>query len=148
MTAFLRPRTSAFALCLAAFAVAWPARATVVERVVAVVGEQAVLLSELRERARPFLARIDQQSPDGAQRAAAASQLYAQLVQRLVDEELEQKAANRANVSISAREIDDALARVAAQNGVNVARVLEEAEKSGLSEQSYRQEIRRQLLEA
>ncbi|HVU00828.1 MAG TPA: peptidylprolyl isomerase [Polyangiaceae bacterium] len=132
------------AVCLSATT----ASATIVERVVAVVGEQAVLLSELRERARPFLSRVEQQSPDGAQRAAATSQLYAQLVQRLVDEELEQKAANRANITITAREIDDALGRIATQNGVTVARVVEEAEKSGLTEASYRQELRRQLLEA
>jgi peptidyl-prolyl cis-trans isomerase SurA len=128
--------------------VAADAQATVVERVVAVVGEQAVLLSQLRERARPFLTRLDQQPTDAAQRAAATSQLYAQLIQRLVEEELEQKAANRANITVTAREIDDALGRIAQQNGVTVDRVIEEATKSGLTEQSYRQEVRRQLLEA
>lgn len=128
--------------------VAADAGATVVERVVAVVGEQAVLLSQLRDRARPFLTRLDQQPTDAAQRAAATSQLYAQLIQRLVEEELEQKAANRANISVTAREIDDALGRIAQQNAVTVERVIEEATKSGLTEASYRQEVRRQLLEA
>src|SRR6185312_4421778 len=105
------------------------ANATVVERVVAVVGEQAVLLSQLRERAKPFMQRLEQ--ADGAQRAAAISQLYGQLVQRLVEEELEQKAANRSNISVSAREVDDALGRIAQQNGVSVDRVVDEATKSG-----------------
>lgn len=145
-----RPLRARWATALGVFVLlaAPEARATVVERVVAVVGEQAVLLSQLRERARPFLQRLDQQQADSAQRAAATSQLYAQLVQRLVEEELEQKAANRANITVTAREIDDALGRIAQQNGVNVDRVIEEATKSGLSEQAYRQEIRRQLLEA
>jgi peptidyl-prolyl cis-trans isomerase SurA len=66
----------------------------------------------------------------------------------MIEDELEQKAANRANLTITAAEIDDALGRIATQNGVPVARVMEEAEKSGLTEQSYRQELRRQLLEA
>jgi peptidyl-prolyl cis-trans isomerase SurA len=151
MSRFLpgRFRTALGALALT-FAVtgAPDAGATVIERVVAVVGEQAVLLSQLRERARPFLQRMEQQSPDGAQRAAATSQLYGQLVQRLVEEELEQKAANRANISVTAREVDDALGRIAQQNQVTVDRVVEEATKSGMNEAAYRQEIRRQLLEA
>lgn len=125
-----------------------PAGATVVERVVAIVGEQAILLSELRERAAPFLLRVQAQAADGAQRAAATSQLYSQLLTRMVEEELQQKAANRANLAVTAREVDDALARVAAQNNVTVARVVEEATRSGLSEKQYREELRRQLLEA
>jgi peptidyl-prolyl cis-trans isomerase SurA len=144
----LRPFHRAVALGVALACGASGASATVVERVVAIVGEQAILLSELRERARPFLLRVEQQSPDGAQRAAAASQLYGQLVGRLVEEELEQKAANRSNISVTPREVEDALARIAAQNGVNVGRVIDEAMKSGLTEQRYRVELRRQLLEA
>lgn len=143
-----RSRFLAAAIGVAALSAARASEATVVERVVAVVGEQAVLLSELRDRARPLLQRVEQQTPDGAQRAAATSQLYTQLVQRLVDDELEQKAANRANVTVTPREIDDALGRIATQNNVTVLRVIDEALKSGLTEASYRQELRRQLLEA
>src|SRR5215468_6204042 len=129
--------------------VCWAAsgNATIIERIVAVVGEQAILLSELRERARPFLLRMDQQPSDEAQRAAATSELYRRLVQRLVEEQLEQKAANRSNITVTPREIDDALTRIAQQNGVTVQRIMDEALSSGLSEQSYRQELRRQLLE-
>jgi peptidyl-prolyl cis-trans isomerase SurA len=106
------------------------------------------LLSDLRDRAKPFLMQLGQQAEDEAHRAAATSQLYARLLQRMIEDELEQKAANRANLTVTAHEIDDALTRIAAQNGVPIARVLEEATKSGLTEQSYKQELRRQLLEA
>jgi len=131
-----------------ALTIAGASPASVVERVVAVVGEQALLLSELRERAKPFLLQLGQQAEDEAHRAAATSQLYARLLQRMIEDELEQKAANRANLTVTGAEIDDALTRIAAQNKVPVARVVEEATRSGLSEQTYRQELRRQLLEA
>lgn len=128
--------------------VAESAVASVVERVIAVVGDQAILLSDLRARARPFLARIHEQLPHGAQRAAATSQLYGQLLDRMIEEELERLAAGKANVTVTAREVDDALARIAAQNNVTVQVVINEARRSGLNERQYRQEIRRQLLEA
>lgn len=143
----MRPAVTA-ACALALLVTTGSVYGTIIERVVAVVGEHAILLSDVRHRARPFLVRIYDQLPAGAQRAAAISQLYAQLLDRMVEEELEQRAANRANITITAREIDDALARVAAQNGVSVQVVLNEAMRSGLTERQYRQEIRRQLLEA
>jgi peptidyl-prolyl cis-trans isomerase SurA len=124
------------------------AEATVVERIVAVVGEKAILLSDLRGRAQPFLIQVHQSVPAGAQRNAAISQLYRTVLDRLVDEELEQRAAQQSKVAVSAQEIDDALARVAAQNKVPVESLVEEAKRSGLTEKGYRDELRRQLLEA
>ncbi len=125
-----------------------PASATVVERVVAVVGEQSILLSELRGRARPLLTRVYQTTPAGAQRAAASSQVYKEVLERMVDEELERRAANQARIMITAKEIDDAMARVARQNKVTVDKLVSEAVESGLTVAEYRAELRRQLLEA
>lgn len=123
------------------------ASATVVERVVAVVGERVLLLSDLRERAAPFLSQIHQTVPAGAQRNAAISQLYKGLLERMVDEEIEQRAAIQAKVSVTAREVEEALARVAAQNGIPVEKLLSEARRTGLNESDYRDELRRQLLQ-
>jgi len=123
------------------------ARATLVERIIAVVGEHVILLSDLRERAHPFLLQIYQGVPAGAQRSAAISQLYKGLIEKLVDEELEQRAAVQAKVSVTAREVEEALERVAQQNGVTSAKLLSEARRSGLDEADYRDELRRQLLQ-
>jgi peptidyl-prolyl cis-trans isomerase SurA len=140
----------ALALLLAAFgvlALSRPSSATVVERIVAIVGERAILLSDLRERALPFLTQIHQQVPQGAQRNAAISQLYKGLLQKMVDEEIEQRAAVQAKVTVTPREVEEALARVAAQNGVSVDKLLAEARRSGLDDTAYRDELRRQLLQ-
>ncbi len=123
------------------------AGATLIERVVAVVGERAILLSDLRERAQPFLLQIYQSVPPGAQRNAAISQLNKGLIEKLVDEEIEQRAAIQAKVSVTAREVEEAIERVAGQNGLTVARLLAEAKKTGLDETAYREELRRQLLQ-
>ena len=124
------------------------ASATVVERVVAVVGERAILLSDLRDRARPMLVKIQEEVPPGAQRAAAISQTYKQVLERMVDEELEQRAANRSHTVVSAQEVDEAIGRIAAQNNITVEQLVGEATRAGLSERQYRNEIRRQVLEA
>src|SRR5262245_23636785 len=79
------------------------AGATVVERVVAVVGERAILPSDLKTRAAPFLLQVAQTAPEGAQRNAAISQVYRAILDKIVDEELEERAATQAKVAITAR---------------------------------------------
>lgn len=135
-------------LLLAAILLTPVAQATIVERVVAVVGDKAILLSELSERAQPFQTRIRQQVPDAAARAAALSQLYAELIERLVDEELQGREAVRADIRISSEEVENALQRLARQNKLDVQALYEEAGRNGLDEAAYRKEIRRQLLDA
>lgn len=119
-----------------------------VERIVATVGERAILLSDLKRRAEPFMVQVQQTVPSGAQRSAAISQVYKAVLQKIVDEELMEKAASLAKVTVTPTEIDEALKRVAQQNGIPVEKVLAEAERAGLTESKYREELRRQLLEA
>lgn len=140
------------ALSVLAFAAALgvaarPARAVVVERVVAVVGDRPILKSELHARARPFLLQIAQRVPAGPQQTAAESTVFTELLQRMVDEELEIQAADKAKVTVTSDEIDSALHNVAAAQGITSAELMKGAVKSGLTEQEYREEMRRQILE-
>lgn len=121
--------------------------ATVVERIVAVVGERAILMSELRERAVPYMARA-KDLPTEAHRAAAITQLHKTLIQQLVDEELLSRAARKAKIVVSDSDVNGALERVAKQNKITVDKLLDEARNSGMKDGQYREELRRQLLEA
>ena len=124
-----------------------PAQAAIVERIVAVVGEDAILLSDLKERAMPYLLRIYAQIPEGPARAANISQLYRMVLDNMIDEELEYDAARKAGVEITDEQVDAAIEQTAAQNGISVNEILVEAKRSGLSVQNYREELRRQLIQ-
>lgn len=126
-------------------AVVTPSRAAIVERVVAVVGEQPILLTELRQRARPFLIKIYTQVPANQQKVAEA-EMYKELLQKLVDERVVSMAADKLNVTVSTKEVDDATKLKAADLKVPVSDLLAEAAKQGLSEADYREEVRRELL--
>jgi len=131
-----------------AVSVSHSARATVVERVVAIIGDRAILLSDLKARAQPFLVQVTQGVQPGAQRSAAISQVYKGVLDKIVDEELEERAAIQAKVTVTSKEIDDAIGRVAAQNQITTQKLLAEAARTGVSEVQYRDELRRQLLQA
>lgn len=134
----------------AAVLLAWaaPARAFIVERVVAVIGDRPILLSELRRRATPFLLQVTQKVPAGPQYAAAESQVLKELMAKMIDEELESQAADKAHITVTPDEIDNAIRNVAQLQGMSTTDLIREARvRSGMSEQDYRDEIRRQILE-
>ncbi len=125
-----------------------PAEAIVVERIVAVVGDDPILLSELRSRARPFLIQIQQRVRPGAEQAAAESEVFKDMLSKMIDERLEAQAAVRAGVSVTNEEIDNALRNIAASTRMSVPELVKAAKtRSGMAEQDYRDEIRRQILE-
>ena len=124
-----------------------PAEAAIVERVVAVVGERPILLSELRQRARPHLFRIAMSTQNPSQQAAAESEMFRELLTRLIDERLEEQAADKAHLTVTPEEVDNGIRQVAAQARLDPKQLIAEAKRQGLSEQDYRDEIRRQVLE-
>ncbi len=123
------------------------AEAAIVERVVAVVGERPILLSELRQRARPHLVRIAMSTQNASQQAAAESEMFRELLTRLIDERLEEQAADKAHLSVTPEEVDNGIRQVAAQARLDPKQLIAEAKRQGLTEQDYRDEIRRQVLE-
>jgi peptidyl-prolyl cis-trans isomerase SurA len=144
-----RPRALllAAALACAALCGARPAEAVVVERIVAIVGDKPIFLSELRARARPFLLQIQQKVPAGAQQHAAESSMFKELIEKMIDEELEAQAAEKARITVTSDEIDNALRNSATAQQTTVAALYKEARAKGLTDQDFRDEIRRQVLE-
>ena len=123
------------------------AQAGVVERVVAVVGRDAVFLSEMRKRARPVLLQIYDRVPPGPQRSAVESEMYKELIQQMVDEKLIQLAADRAQKRITSDEVDNGMRNLAAMQGLSPDELVKAAQNSGLTEGELRAQVARQVLE-
>lgn len=134
-------------VALASLTTASPSEAAIVERIVAVVGERPILLSELRQRARPHLYRIAAATQNPSQAAAAESDMFRELLSRLIDERLEEQAADKAHLTVTPEEVDNGIRQVAAQARIDPRQLVAEAKRQGLTEQDYRDEIRRQVLE-
>lgn len=129
-----------------------PAGATVtrvtIERIVAVVGREVIVLSELRARLRPYVAQIARTIPsDPARRAAAEREAARELLDRMIDELLLAAEATRLRLTVTPSELDTTMRELATQQGVSVPDLLAEAHRQGMSEPEYRAEIRRQMLE-
>jgi peptidyl-prolyl cis-trans isomerase SurA len=119
-------------------------RAEVVERVVATVDDEAIFLSDLRKRAMPFLPRL-MEVPE-LQRLAALRQLYEELLEQLINEELVERAAQAQQVRVSAADVDRAVQNVIRQNGLGEEEFWSVVEQQGYTQAEYRSDLRRQLL--
>lgn len=133
------------ALFASALLFAGVANATIVERVVAVVGDRPILLSDVRQRTLPFYKTLPASS---SERAAAQSSLFSQMLDKMIEEELIARAAVKAQVQVTREEVDAALDRVAKGNNVEVEDLFAEIEQTGITRNQYRNEIRRQLMDA
>lgn len=114
------------------------------DRVVAVLGDRPIFLSELRQRARPHFVRMEL---SGLSSPTAKTEVLQTMLERMVEERLEEREADKAHVGVSPSEVDDAMKQVAANIKLSPAELVTEAKRQGMSEQDYRDEIRRQVLE-
>jgi peptidyl-prolyl cis-trans isomerase SurA len=150
LTRFLLPVLAAAA---AAVAVAPPAQATIVERVVAVIGERPLLWTELLHRAQATRVQIRMQAHDPNVVAVQEQEMYKELLDRMIDDRLEEQQADKAHIHVTPEEIDRGISNIAAQaqqqqgRPVTTAEVLGEVRRRGLTEQDFRDEIRRQIIE-
>jgi peptidyl-prolyl cis-trans isomerase SurA len=121
------------------------ARAEVIERVVAVVNDDAIFLSELRRRAAPFLEQVISGASE-QERKLRIDRLYEQFLKELIDEQLIEQAARKMNISVSSSEVDQAIDNVRTQNSLSPEKFWEAVKAQGFTEKQYRADVRKQLL--
>jgi peptidyl-prolyl cis-trans isomerase SurA len=122
------------------------AAAEPIERVVAVVNDEAVLLSDLRRRAVPYLEQAMQGTRSDVERKSRIKALYDQLVQQLIDDELIEQTARKMMITLSSLEVDQAIDNVRRHSGLEENRFWEAVREQGFTDKQYREDVRKQLL--
>lgn len=122
------------------------AEGEVIERVVAVVNDDAIFLSELRVKAAPRLASAMASARTEAERLAAIRRIYEEELERLIDERLITQAASAENITVSATDVENAIANVRSQTRLSAEQFWQLVREQGFTETEYRRDIRQQLL--
>jgi len=73
--------------------------------------------------------------------------MFKEVLERIIDDRLEETQANRAHIAISPEEIDRGVDGIAARAKLTVQGLLAEVARQGMTEQDFRDEIGRQILE-
>lgn len=135
-------------ICLLGLAmVAWPAlaRARVVEKIAALVGDDIILLSEVEDRATPLLAEVGAIT-NLAEREARTSSIRREVLDRLIDDQLLTQQATELKLTVSSDEIDRAVAQIKRDYGLSDDQLKAELAKQGLTMSTYRQNTKKEIL--
>lgn len=132
------------ALCALAalFTIGAHAQVQTLDRVVAVVDDDVVMASELQERLDTISAQIQSQDVQ----APPEDVLRRQVLEQLIVERLQLQMAQRAGVTVSDAELDQAIARVQQNAGAGPEQFRQRLAADGISMESFRRQIRQELL--
>lgn len=121
------------------------ARGEVIDRVVAVVNDDIITLSELEEKAAQILKQIPPEQANAAQLDARKNELLAQVLPQLIDEHLAQEEIKKLHIEVSDQEVDDYIERFAQMNNLSVPELKKRMAAEGIDEKLYRTEMRKQI---
>ena len=137
-------RTCAALLCVSlALAAAPRARAEIVDGVAAIVGDDVVLLSEVRDAWQAYIQRIRAKGDTITQEEAM--QLRSEALKQLIDEKLVMQVAKKQNMSASEEDIDDSVRGIAQDEGVAVEAIYAAAAQQGLDRKAYLEQLGKQI---
>lgn len=118
--------------------------AAVVDKVVAIVNNQVITLSELERKAEPYFKQYEiknKRSIDEASKREALTQLLPQVV----DEYLAADEIKRLGISVDTEEINDYLNKLTSANQISVEQLKSKLEQDGISFEQYKDEIKSQI---
>ncbi|NOG31985.1 peptidylprolyl isomerase [Halomonas sp. TBZ9] len=112
------------------------------DRVVAVVNDGAIMRSDLDRRLDQVISQISAQGED----APSRRQLEQQVLEQMILEEIQLQMARNVNLSIDDTELNRQMRNIAESNGMTLQAFAERLEADGTSLAQVREEIRREML--
>lgn len=120
-----------------------PQTPELVDRIIAVVGQDVVLLSELRSEMRKLAQQGVAAGPDGSRDMAALQQ---RAFDRLILNKLQLAEAKRLGIDVDDSMVNRAVASIAATNGLDMVQLRAALEAEGIDFDTYRQSIREEIV--
>jgi peptidyl-prolyl cis-trans isomerase SurA len=122
------------------------AESELIDRIVAVVNEEIILLTELETRMRPYAHQVRSQGFDPEKEKELLFKLREEMLNRLVDEKLTDQQIKRNDIKVGEAEIDSTIERVKQANRFTDEDLRLFLEKEQMTMEQYRQSIEEQVL--
>ena len=112
------------------------------DQVIAIVDDDVVLASELRDRIQQVKLNIEK----SGKTAPPMDEIQRQILDQLILENIQLQMAYRAGVRISDAQLNDSMLRIAQQNRMDLIQFKEALERDGVSYNETREQIRKEML--
>lgn len=113
-----------------------------IDRIVAVVGNEAITFSELNERVQSVMAQFTREGKPLPEREALAQQM----LERMIIDRAQLQEARDTGIVVDDAQLDQTLNRIAANNKMNREQFREALRKDGIPYERFREEIREELI--
>jgi peptidyl-prolyl cis-trans isomerase SurA len=133
---------------LSFFMIADVQSAEVVDRIVAVVNDDIILLSELDESFKPYADRIMALGYSLDEERRTLFNIREEILNQLIDQKLTDQQIKQSNITVSEDEIDKAIERLKEANLFTDEELREMLKAEGLTIEEYRKRIKDQILRA
>ena len=133
-----------FILCF--FLVAEGNSAEIVDRIVAVVNDDIIALFELNQSIKPYADRIKASGYSTEQEQRMLSKVHQDILKQLVEKKLTDQEIKRYNITVSEKEIDNAIERIKKAGGHTDEDFEEALSREGLTLEAYQGHMKEQIL--
>lgn len=121
--------------------------AEVVDKVVAVINNEVITLSELEEETTGLFRSITQNNPD-IPILKAMEEAREVTLNNMIERQLIQQKAKKYNVSVTDEDVDAAYEKMRSRMSLNPTEFRRKLENSGMTEESYRDKLKSQILQS
>jgi len=120
----------------------------VVDRIVAIVNDDIVSLSQLDMAAAPYRKNIEDSRESLARKKEMTAQMYSQVLDQLVESSLVVQEAERLGISVDDADVDRAVENFKKEHNLNQERLELGLAAQGMTLEQYRERIREQILQS
>jgi len=142
-----KPSSSTFSIILCAGLLLFfphPLSGKVIDRIVAVVNDEVITLSDLNKAFASFRKNIDNLPPQEQEKAEV--EVKKTLLRRLIDAALIAQEAKKTGIIVKDEEVTAALKDVLSRRKISLTEFSQELARQGLTLETYRKELRDQLM--
>lgn len=138
---------SAIALLIVIFTLSPVAKAEVADRIIAIVNDDIITLSELNEEGSPYFQELIKKAPSEVLQAEM-QKLRQEVLSHLIDQRLIDQQAAKLEITISDEEIAQTIDTMLAENHATKEDMKKDLAKKGLSEEQYKKQLKSQMLQS
>ena len=118
-----------------------------IDRVVAVVNDDVIALSELEKAGRQYFENIRKKAPAG-EVESTLEKARGEILSSLIDNLIVRQEAAKFGITVEEAEIDEATNQVLTRNNATLEEFRRELASAGVSEEEYRDNLRNQILQS
>ena len=119
--------------------------ADVVDRIVAIVNNDAITLSEVNQEGKVLMQRIAE-SVSPQERPEAIKQVRQKIIDKLIEKKIMEQEAEKANITVTDTDVDLAYQRIIEMNNLTPEVFQLQLAEMGMDEAQYRDELKTQVL--